>query len=433
MKNAVFALLLASAIAASAAQSVGNVVVSRDAERRLITVSYTLAEPGIVTVAFKRDGVTIPEARYASVAGDVNKYVAATAPGKTRTMRWQTDLDWPDTAFDGSIDADVTAWTTNNPPDYVVLDLATMTNSAPYAGARYYTSTNALPGGLFDSRYFSEKLVMRKMPAAGVVWRMGSPDGEVGRSSVDGLESRHRVKLTQDYYIGVFETTYGQSAYMFPGTSYANNRVDSGGAGDPRCAQGNVAYYYLRTPEKVGLSNYDNPESWLIIGALRDRMGVKLNLPTEAQWEFACRSGTGAPFHNGYSLPNTTTYGPAKVREAGWIFYKIGQSIADDEKPYGPRPVGLKKPNAWGLYDVIGNVAEFCYDPYGAYVVEADDGISENPVGGNVYDSSKKRVLRGGYFNQSADKCRSAARNPEGNAGAYVGYGFRLVCPVTLY
>ena len=417
----------------SAVQSVGNVNVSRDVANRLITVSYTLDEPGIVTVAFSHNGTAIPEERFAGVTGDVNKYVAATGQGETRKIRWQTDLDWPDTFFEGTISAEVTAWTTNNPPDYVVIDLVTMTNSAPYEGARYYTSTNALPGGLFDDRYFSEKLVMRKIPAAGVVWRMGSPDDEKGRiTTVEGLETRHRVKLTKDYYIAVFETTYGQSAYFFPETSYSGGRVDPSGTGNPRYALGKVAYYYLRTPEKVGRTNYENPDSWLIIGALWRRFGVKLDIPTEAQWEFACRAGTGTPFYNGYSLPTATTYAPASVREIGWI-YNNNSTNADDGAPYGPRPVGLKKPNAWGLYDMIGNVAEFCYDPYGAYIVEENDGISVDPVGGDTYDSTNKRVLRGGYYNQSANQTRSATRNKEGNAGAYTGYGFRLVCPVTLY
>ena len=151
MKVCVFVFSAGLFFSTMAAQNVGNVTVSRDAGRRLMTVSYTLAEPGIVTVAFKRDGVAIPEARFANVAGDVNKYVAATGDGESRTIRWQTDIDWPETAFDGDVTAEVTAWTTNNPPDYVVLDLATMTNSARSAIAVERTSSaNAASG--FDSR-----------------------------------------------------------------------------------------------------------------------------------------------------------------------------------------------------------------------------------------------------------------------------------------
>ena len=427
MKVCVFVFSAGLFFAAMAAQNVGNVTVSRDAGRRLMTVSYTLAEPGIVTVAFKRDGVAIPEARFANVAGDVNKYVAATGEGQTHTIRWQTDQDWPEMQFDGAVSAEVTAWSTNNPPDYAVFDLAVATGSVHYAGVRFYVSTNALPGGLQDRRYRVDKLLMRKIPAAGVVWRMGSPDGETGRSSD---ETRHRVKLKEDYYMAVFETTYGQSEYMYSGTTVAGGRLDNSGTKDPAYALGSVMYSHLRDKTDVGLAARENPNGNLVIGSIRRRTGVKFDIPTEAQWEFACRAGTGTPFYNGYSLPNTSTLTSALLREIGWIYYKTG-TIAEDGNTYGPRPVGMKKPNSFGLYDMVGNVSEFCFDSYGDYSVEDDDGISVNPIG--AVDSSTDHVLRGGYFSSSAGNCRSAKRTKIGGDSRYSGYGFRLVCPVTLY
>ena len=441
MKVCVFVFSAGLFFAAMAAQNVGNVTVSRDAGRRLMTVSYTLAEPGIVTVAFKRDGVAIPEARFANVAGDVNKYVAATGDGESRTIRWQTDIDWPETAFDGDVTAEVSAWTTNNPPDYVVLDLATMTNSAPYVGARYYTSTNALPGGLFDERYFTSKIVMRKIPAAGVVWKMGSEETEVGRqtnTTYGVTEDRHKVRLTSDYYIGVFETTWGQSPYMFNGTSY-QSITNSQTVKDVRCPQNMVAYYTLRRPGDAS-NNYPydidkGEETWLAIGNLRCRTGVKFNLPTEAMWEYACRAGTGTAFSGGFNLANNYwgKMNPASVRALGWIYYS---STDEEGNAYTVHPVGLKIPNPWGLYDMYGNVGEWCYDFFAAYDTSSD--VLVNPTGPKAPiatgDISKPgHVIRGGTASSGASDCRSAARGSDGGAGMYWSRGFRLVCPVTLY
>ena len=90
----------------------------------------------------------------------------------------------------------------------------------------------------------------------------------------------------------------------------------------------------------------------------------------------------------------------------------------------------MKLPNAWGLYDMHGNVAEHCRDA--AYRAYPKDGvIYENPLGTD-YNSTDKRVLRGGYFSQGADKCRSASRFKEGKNGAYKGFGFRLIAPIPL-
>lgn len=118
---------------------------------------------------------------------------------------------------------------------------------------------------------------------------------------------------------------------------------------------------------------------------------------------------------------------PASMRALGWIYY---DAKAEDGQTYGPRPVGLKQPNAWGLYDMHGNVAELCRDmAFGKFV--ASDVAEENPICTTPV-AGKGHVLRGGYYNQSASNCRSAFRGNEGNAGAYLGYGFRLIAPIPL-
>lgn len=432
MKFGVLLLGLAASVAVAEPQ-VSDVTIVRDAAKRTFTVSYWLSEPGIVTAAFYRgegDAATkIHESHYAELAGDVGRYVEVPDGGGTCSFVWQTEYGLPDTVFADKVSVELTAWAKEAPPDYVAIDLSLATNSQPYAWIRYYTSTNGLPGGIGDLRWRQKQLLMRKIPAKDVTWQMGSVDTEVGRG---GTEVRHKVMLTDDYYMAVFPTTYGQSKYMFPGTSYANNRVDNSGTGDPTLAQGSVAFYYLLTPEKYGKANYLVADNWLIIGKMQQTMGIKFYLPTEAQWEYACRSGCGHAFYNGHDLVDKywDKMNPAQVRAIGWIYNDSANN--DDGKPYGPRPVGLKIPNAWGLYDMVGNVSEFCYDAYGDYAVDESGEAVVNPVGSETYTASK-RVMRGGYYNQAAQACRSAGRFYEGSVGVYKGYGFRLVCPVDLY
>ena len=133
-------------------------------------------------------------------------------------------------------------------------------------------------------------------------------------------------------------------------------------------------------------------------------------LPTEAEWEYACRAGTTTAYFFGD--------GPAKLGDYAWF---------DKNSSGHPRPVGQKQPNPWGLYDMAGNVWEWCNDFYKVdYYQEAP---RENPKGPN---EGQNKVLRGGAWRFSADNCRSGYRYNEspGYSDVCFGYdiyGFRCV------
>ena len=133
-------------------------------------------------------------------------------------------------------------------------------------------------------------------------------------------------------------------------------------------------------------------------------------LPTEAEWEYACRAGTTTAYFFGDN--------PARAGDYAWI---------DKNSGGHPRPVGQKQPNPWGLYDITGNVWEWCNDFYKVdYYKEAP---RENPRGPN---DGQNKVLRGGAWRFSADNCRSGYRYNEspGYADVCFGYdiyGFRCV------
>ncbi|MCY3017607.1 MAG: formylglycine-generating enzyme family protein [Planctomycetota bacterium] len=114
-------------------------------------------------------------------------------------------------------------------------------------------------------------------------------------------------------------------------------------------------------------------------------------LPTEAEWEYACRAGTRTE----YSFGNN----PAKLKQFAWFKENCTRS---------PQPVGSRQPNPWGLYDMYGNVWEWCNDFYKeGYYGESPEKDPRGP------DTSLARVLRGGCWNSRATMCRSAYRNNE--------------------
>ncbi len=133
-------------------------------------------------------------------------------------------------------------------------------------------------------------------------------------------------------------------------------------------------------------------------------------LPTEAEWEYACRAGTTTKFSFGDDERMFPDYGRSKDNAGGH-----------------PHPVGGKKPNPWGLYDMHGNVAEWCNDYYGeSYYAKGENDNPRGPASG------EDRVLRGGGFTDSKDSCRSALRFSEAPGLAdvcfgYDAYGFRCV------
>ena len=140
--------------------------------------------------------------------------------------------------------------------------------------------------------------------------------------------------------------------------------------------------------------------------------GYKFDLPTEAQWEYACRAGTNTALNNGKNLTKEVGACP-NLDEVGWYGNSSGKTNHE---------VGKKKPNAWGIYDMHGNVWEWCRDWYGKY---PKDDVTD-PTG--AYSGSF-RVLRGGSWYFSARDCRSANRridNPDIRSD-YLGFRLALV------
>ncbi len=388
MKATLYAatLLLAAAAAPeifAAAPSVGGVAVTDN--DGLLTVSYTLAEPAVVTFDATTNGAPIDAACFKSARGDIWALQGA----GSHSFTWRPSNDIPLFNLAGAdLRVRVKAWDTAAPPDYMVVSLAT--NATAAVSVAYYECEGQLPGTITDPVYKTSKLVMRKIPAAGVTWRMGSPASERGRGTSGGAETPHLVTLTSDYYLGVYPVTTAQWNYM------------NGSSGTDMKAAAVSTMSDLRGTSDCALwpgDGHSVTKPGTRLHVIRQYTGIDFDLPTEAQWEFACRAGEAAALYTGDDLSDTTSCDEAS--DVAWYKANYTGTIGAWQSYM---EVGLKAPNAYGLYDMLGNCWEFCLDRY-----QADLGASAatDPVGSA---SGTSYVKRGGAVDSDALSCRAAAR-----------------------
>lgn len=397
-------LSLFASFVAVASPSVTVTSVTQDSSFHRIMVSYALAEDAIVTFSAKTNAAAVDPSRLTRVWGDINRKISA--PGGTFQWAAAEELaDWYDPS--ASLEITLTAWPTNAPPDYMVVDCAGKSN------VTYYVAAEAVPLGVTNDIYKTDKMVMRKIPAKGVTWKMGSPSGETGRDGT--YETRHDVTLTEDYYIGIYPVTLGQYRGLANGTP-ADCAFTT--AANARMRPVNMVSYY-------GLRGNGNGVCWAATNpshrvsstllAMRNATGIKFDFPTDAQWEYACRAGTSTAYNDG----------KATMDDVGWNSsnWQDDPACSSNET----HVVGLLAPNAWGLYDMHGNIAEWVLDWHRGIAT----GTAEtDPAGGNNATDSY-HFMRGGSWTREA--ARSAAHIGWGAFWARNWTGFRLVAPAAGY
>ena len=412
------AALLSAGVVMADDPAVTAASLSWDGATRTVTVNYTLANaPAVVTVDFRENGTSIGEANFADVQGDVNRRVLA----GDRVLTWKPKTDEASRSY-AALQAVVTAWAVSKPPPYMVAYFKGDTSDI-----RYYTSTNALPGGLFGNPvYRTSALVLKRIDAKGVQWTMGNAD------------VNWPVTLDADYYIGVFEFTQAQYWSIFGAVRDSFVTCPSDRAMRP---QDKICYADLRG---WSTDNYwpNPPDAALPIGKLRQVTGVSFDLPSEAQWEFACRAGHGiGVWGDGSSYGD---YGDdANGRRLGRYRWNGGWADGGATTPAGDMTaqtgasavVGSYAPNSWGLYDMHGNAAEWCLDGFNYPDVIKDFAGAVNvnqkePTKTLNGDAIQYRVLRGGNYWWDAGAIRSEARSGDSWSYGDPTFGFRVVCPV---
>ena len=219
---------------------------------------------------------------------------------------------------------------------------------------------------------------------------MGSPEDELGRFD---NETQHEVTLTKPFYIGVFQVTQKQYELI----TGDNPSIFKG---DARPME-SISYNDIR--------GYKNGSAWpendevdeiSFMGQLRKKTCLIFDLPTEAQWEYACRAGTTTALNSGKNLSGEEQCN--EIAEVGRYDYNYD----DGKGGYSEHTkVGSYLPNAWGLYDMHGNIWEWCLDFYAEKLGTEPAADPKGPKEGSY------RVNRGGDFEDLAYMCRSANRN----------------------
>ena len=260
--------------------------------------------------------------------------------------------------------------------------------------------------------YKTTKVLLRKITSAGQTFTMGSPEDENGRG---GNESQHQVTFTKDYYIGVFEITQRQYELVMGTTpSYSS--------GNMRPVE-RVSWNTIRGGTWPGdPAGSGQPGSDTFMDRLRSKTGLDFDLPTEAQWEYACRATTTRAY-NDYTknggegsdcLVASGDEEDTNLNPLAWYTYNASSQ--------GHQEVGTKQANLWGLYNMHGNVQEWCLDWDGDY-----SGNETDPLGTS---SGSQRVIRGGGWYLRAGRARSANRESvDPTLDSYPFWGFRLCLP----
>jgi formylglycine-generating enzyme required for sulfatase activity len=226
----------------------------------------------------------------------------------------------------------------------------------------------------------------------------------------------YNVTLTKTYYIGIFEMTQHQWILV-----RGNNPVNDY-KGDMRPVH-EVSYDMIRGSSNGSKWPSSNSvDSGSFMGRMRSRTGLLFDLPTEAQWEYACRAGTTSKYNNGGN-------GTVDLTKLGRWHDNCDDGKGGISYNVQPTTVGLYQSNAWGLYDMHGNTWECCLDFFG----DLSSGVDpKGPLSGMIGDTLgiSYRVLRGGYFLGDVIECTSSYRtsfNPH-SAGSnhYYYYGFRV-------
>lgn len=411
---------LAATVAMAAAPNVSNVTLVQDDESQEVTIAYDLDAEGIVIAEILTNGVSIGWSNLRSMAGAVNRQVSA---GTEKKIWWRPARTWPEGVklVSGTVTARVTAYSLDAPPDYVAVDI-TGTNTK-----FYYPNEESLPGGIGDRIYRTDMMLFRLIKAANVTFRMGI-SSEWGYN-YNSANYPHNVTLTNDYWLGVFPVTQGQFINLrnfatsdFRGRFAANMssyNIDNG-ADAVLCPVDNVSAECAGPDYNYATDINDYTVGYhTIMYAIRSATGFeRANLPTLAEWEFAARAGSGEDrVYEGYNEDD--------------VAWHAGNSQGRLQ------PVGLKRPNAWGLYDMFGNVWERTRDSAGRtkYTTDQVAPMVGSAADWSISSTGGRQALVGGAFDTAGNdicfaKYISGTNNDRQQWTCAPGWGFRVMVPL---
>ena len=270
-------------------------------------------------------------------------------------------------------------------PCYCVIDLSAGSNAETHP----VTYMDAMPSGGFNTtEYKTTKLVLKRVDVGAFI---------MGENQTDGT---HWVAITRPFYMGIYEVTQKQWKLVM-GTNPSSLKYDAHPVE-------NVSYDDIRGSSGGAKWPADNAvDSTSFLGKLRDRTRLDFDLPTEAQWEYACRAGT------------TMSYGWGNSPDSWYMWYRDNTEAAGDNgaEVHFSNEVGTRLSNNWKFYDMHGNAEEWCLDWFGPLAYGVD------PKGS---PSGSKRVRRGGSSWSRPFACTSFYRSSAESSSTGWSEGFRL-------
>jgi len=241
-------------------------------------------------------------------------------------------------------------------------------------------------------------------PAAEVARRCNMPNAQAGWFYDE--HPRHKVTLTAAFYMAIHEVT--QRCYE--AVTNPNPKPE-----DKKFSDQYPEEFRGQNHPVVNVSWDDADKFCKALSSLEAEKGREHFLPTEAQWEYACRAGTETPFSFGETISTK------QANYHGDYTYGDGRKGKNRARPL---PVGSLAPNAWGLYDMHGNVSEWCTDRYGPYGSAAETDPKGPEEGG-------ERILRGSSWRSYPGACRCAFRLRGGGGSRSYNIGFRVCCAIS--
>ena len=391
MKTSRFAFLSVLLPLVAGAATISDVSFRQDRVTRVVTVNYALSNdgnPAYVTMeVLDGGGIAIASANIniKTATGDISQIDGHAVPddGETKTITWRPVDDWPGHLMTNA-SVRITAHSVDNPPpkfEYIYIDLSAGPDAASYPVAAMFDGPDPT-----DITCVSNKLWLRRVEPG--TFKQGSPADEVGRTS--NREAQHQVTLTKPFFAGVFEVTRAQYRLVMGS--------DPGNGSTLTCPVNNLTLSTL-IGQGINPAVSNTVAEGTFFAKIREKTGMLFTLPTDAQWEYACRAGTTTPY-------NVETNATVTIDDIAWY-----------------------KANTSQNYDMHGNVFEFCRERLNENL---GTGARTDPLytgeGGSGF------TIRGGSILQEATSCRSAQRNWRAASSSDSGYsswniqqdGFRL-------
>ena len=381
-----FGLIVAAMLQAVAATPTVSDVTARQRYpwNGMVDIDYTITGDASgcvaeITVEDRQGGKTYTPTKFLSVL--------PTTEGRHR-VTWSTEAEGV-TIISTNVAVTVALITPGSSESEDDLCYVVDLSGGPTAESYPVSTMRASPTTVWSDEYKTTKLVLRRVEAGDVPTHDG-------------------CRITKPFYIGVFEVTAAQWDLVM--SSSANPTATDKRAKD--C----VSYNMIRGDSLgAGWPSSSAVDATSFLGKLRSMTGLSFDLPTEAQWEYACRAGTTSQYNNGGNSE-------ADLRTLGR--YSGNQSDGRGGYSY-VTTVGSYAPNAWGLYDMHGNVYEWCLNWY-AYSGSLSGPDPKGAASGSY------RVMRGGSYDYDAGYCASSSRNYNDPSYASNRNGFRLACSAGL-